>query len=126
MSETKNQNQEAPNYADTMQQLSLDLPPYGPVPEPARHHGTMPPIALERDIFHVTPDAKENTPASDAKPGQAVPEREFFSNTIVPPKDEIARKAHALYENDGSRPDHDAENWAKAEAQIDPQRKEQQ
>ncbi len=123
MSETNNQNHEAPN-AETMQQPVCDLPIYGPVPEPARRHHSMPAIALEKDIFHMTaPATNEDAKATDAEPAsQASPEREFFSNTIVPPKDEIARKAHALYRDDCSRPNRDAENWAKAEAQIDPQR----
>lgn len=103
MSQPQNQNDEHPQF--------------GPVNDPARRHRSMPPIGLEKDVFHLAPNID-----GEEKSGEVTHARDFFSNTIVPPKEEVAKKAYDLFKKDGCQPGHDAENWAKAEAQVDPQR----
>jgi|ERR1043165_2039023 hypothetical protein len=89
--------------------------------ELAASQGSMPKIALEKDLFHVArgEDSEANTATLVVDPGEVPPDRNFFSDTIVPSKDELARRAYFIYLEQGSQPCQDAQNWAKAEAQID-------
>jgi len=120
MSEPQNQNQEAPGVTDPIPGFEPVLPEFGPVTQPEKRHRTMPPIPLENDVFHVTPATAENPAAAGDQSGSSkvIAKRTFFSNTIFPSKDEIARRAFALYEEQGRQPGHDAEYWLKAEAQL--------
>ena len=84
----------------------------------------VPPIGPDKDIFRVVSGKGDDIKLADddvvainmceAKHG-----RHFFSDTIVPSKDEIARRAYFIYQEEGCQPGRDAENWAKAESEID-------
>ncbi len=83
-----------------------------------------PPIGADMNLFRVVSGKGDDIQVSDADKlavnmRESTQGRHFFSDTIVPSKDAIARRAYAIYLADGSQPGHDAENWAKAEAQID-------
>jgi|GEM_PF-477240 len=83
-----------------------------------------PPIGADENIFRVVSGKGDDIQLGDADviavdmrdPNQG---RHFFSDTIIPTKDAVARRAYAIYIEDGSQPGHDAENWAKAEAELD-------
>lgn len=90
-------------------------------------HRSMPEIAMEKDLFPAASDKSSDAqpPAAvEGDPSKAPQDRNFFSDTIVPAKDAVAKRAYAIYLEQGSQPGHDAENWAKAEAQIDTRAKE--
>ena len=83
-----------------------------------------PPIGPEKDIFRVVAgkgdDIKlKDTDAIAVNMREANQGRHFFSDTIVPAKDAVARRAYCIYLEDGGKPGRDAENWAKAEAELD-------
>lgn len=87
-----------------------------------------PPIGADRDIFRVVSGTGDDIKLDDsdviAVNMRASNEgRHFFSDTIIPTKDAVARKAYFIYLNDGSKPGRDAQNWAEAESQIDPRKK---
>lgn len=83
-----------------------------------------PPIGPDMNIFRVVSGTGDDIKLSDAdmiavNMRASNQGRHFFSDTIVPSKDTVARKAYFIYLNEGSQQGHDAENWAKAEAQVD-------
>jgi hypothetical protein len=82
-----------------------------------------PPIGPDQDIFRVVSGKGDDIKLSDtdviAVNMRAQQGRHFFSDTIVPSKDALARRAYAIYLEEGSQPGHDAENWSKAEAELD-------
>ncbi|HLX65230.1 MAG TPA: DUF2934 domain-containing protein [Planctomycetota bacterium] len=88
-----------------------------------------PPIGPDKNLFRVVSGKGDDIQLDDAdviavNMREANEGRHFFSDTIVPSKDAVARRAYYIYLEQGSQPGHDAENWAKAEAQIDSRPKE--
>jgi hypothetical protein len=83
----------------------------------------VPPIGADKVIFRVVSGKGDDIRIADADTiavnmRETNQGRHFFSDTVIPSKDEIARRAYFIYQQEGSQPGHDAENWAKAEAQV--------
>ena len=85
---------------------------------------TQPPIGPEENIFRVVSGKGDDIKIKDTdmilvEMRDAHMGRHFFSDTVIPAKDAVARRAYFIYLEEGSRNGHDVENWAKAEAQLD-------
>jgi hypothetical protein len=84
----------------------------------------VPPLGADKNIFRVVSGKGDDVQVGEndritVDMRAAHQGRHFFSDTIVPSKDEVARRAYYIYQQEGCQPGHDAENWAKAEAQLD-------
>ena len=83
----------------------------------------IPPIGPDKNIFRVVSGKGDDIKLGDGdmvavNMREAKQGRHFFSDTIVPSKDEVARRAYFIYQEQGSQPGHDAENWVKAESEV--------
>lgn len=70
-------------------------------------------VSGEGDDVQVADDETIDVNMQDPRLG-----RHFFSDTVVPSKDKIARRAYFIYLEGGRQAGHDAENWLKAETEI--------
>ena len=84
---------------------------------------SVPPIGPDKHLFRVVSGNGDDIQIGDedvitVNMREAHHGRHFFSDTIIPSKDAVARRAYFIYLKEGSQPGHDVEHWSKAEAQL--------